>query len=270
MSHLTSLAAPWAPVLASGDDPLSHVIPHELSFSWAKFGDYTITNHVVHADRQRASLLLIVMPIAARAKGVVPTGFRNLVEAVLQFLREDMARPALGQETDKFIPFIWTMFFLILTANLLGMIPLGAFAAPIDVAPEAHRRHGDGQPVDHGRPRRLLLPLHPRQRHARCQGLAGYWQDVFLGHAPVWLCAAHDPPGDRRRARQAVRAGHPSLREHDRRARRDRRPARLRGDRPRDWAARRSASRSPRSSAPCSSTCWSCSWRSCRPTSSRS
>ena len=78
MSQLTSLAASRFPVLAGGDDPLSHVIPHEHSFSWAKFGDYTLTNHLIMLIVS-ALLLLIVMPIAARAKGIVPTGFRNLI-----------------------------------------------------------------------------------------------------------------------------------------------------------------------------------------------
>jgi len=184
MSHLTSLAASWSPVLAGGDDPLSHVIPHELTFSWAKFGDYTLTNHLFMLIVS-AALLLIVMPIAARAKGIVPTGFRNLIEAVLQFLREDMARPVLGKRTDTFIPFIWTMFFLILTSNLLGMIPLGAFAAPIDV----HLKHIGGTATGNisitaGLAICAFLVIHISG--LAIQGPKAYGE-TFLGHAPVWL-----------------------------------------------------------------------------------
>ncbi|MHC5010235.1 MAG: F0F1 ATP synthase subunit A [Planctomycetota bacterium] len=120
------------PLLA---DALDHVLPHEL---W-KVGEYSFTNHVLMLIVS-AVLLVIFLPIAARAPSVVPTGFRNFLEAILQFIREEVARPVLGQNTDKFIPYIWTFFFLILTANLLGMIPLGSFAAPID----AHLSHIGG------------------------------------------------------------------------------------------------------------------------------
>ena len=184
MSHPTSLAASWSPVLAGGDDPLSHVLPHELTFSWAKFGDYTLTNHLFMLVVS-ALLLLIVMPLAARSRGLVPKGFSNLIEAVLQYLREDMVRPVLGELTDKFIPFIWTMFFLILTSNLLGMIPLGAFAAPIDV----HLKHIGGTATGNlsitaGLAICSFILIHVTG--LKVQGPANYGK-TFLGHAPVWL-----------------------------------------------------------------------------------
>jgi F-type H+-transporting ATPase subunit a len=39
------------------------------------------------------------------------------------FLREELARPILKNHTDEYIGFIWTVFFFILSLNLLGMIP---------------------------------------------------------------------------------------------------------------------------------------------------
>lgn len=169
------------PVLASA---LDHVIPHELDFSWARVGDYTITNHVVMLFLS-AILLVILLPIAARSQALVPKGFRNVIEAVLQFLREDMARPALGAATDRFIPFIWTMFCLILTANLLGMVPLGAIGAPID----HHLKHIQGAATGNisitaGLAICSFFAIHIAG--IRAQGLVGYGK-TFLGHAPVWL-----------------------------------------------------------------------------------
>jgi F-type H+-transporting ATPase subunit a len=116
-------------------DPLDHVKAHAL---W-KCGDYTLTNHLLMLI-VAAVILMIALPIAARSRSIVPRGFRNLLEAILQYIREDVARPVLGHHTDHFVPFLWTMFFLILTANLLGMIPLGAMAAPVD----AHLEHIGG------------------------------------------------------------------------------------------------------------------------------
>lgn len=122
-------------LLASADDPLSHVVPHRLF----RVGEYGITNHLVMLVLS-ALLLLIVLPLAARGKGLVPKGLRNMLEAVLQYIREEVARPILGHNTDKFVPVLWTMFFLILTANVLGMIPLGMALATMD----AHLQHMGG------------------------------------------------------------------------------------------------------------------------------
>ncbi|HEV7283033.1 MAG TPA: F0F1 ATP synthase subunit A [Pirellulaceae bacterium] len=48
----------------------------------------------------------------------------NLLESVLLFIRDEVARPAIGKhDADKFLPFLWTLFFFILIGNLLGMVP---------------------------------------------------------------------------------------------------------------------------------------------------
>jgi F-type H+-transporting ATPase subunit a len=69
-------------------------------------------------------LLLIVMPLALRRKGMVLGGFGNAVEGICLYLREEVVRPFLHDKTDKYIGYLWTMFYFILTINLLGMIPL--------------------------------------------------------------------------------------------------------------------------------------------------
>src|SRR6185295_16421835 len=42
------------------------------------------------------------------------------------------AEPALGEHTDRFIKYIWTVFFFILTINLLGLLPLPAITPLIN------------------------------------------------------------------------------------------------------------------------------------------
>ena len=40
------------------------------------------------------------------------------------FIRDEVARPAIGHhDADKFLPYLWTIFFFVLTCNLLGMLP---------------------------------------------------------------------------------------------------------------------------------------------------
>ena len=71
-------------------------------------------------------LLLIFLPLARKiATGRPPRGrIWNAFELVLIFLRDEVARPAIGRhDADRFLPYIWTIFFFILFCNLLGMIP---------------------------------------------------------------------------------------------------------------------------------------------------
>ena len=48
----------------------------------------------------------------------------NLLEAMLVYLRDEVIRPSIGRhDADRFLPFLWTMFFFVLGLNLLGMLP---------------------------------------------------------------------------------------------------------------------------------------------------
>jgi len=71
-------------------------------------------------------IAIIFIPLARRAaKGGLPKGpWWNLFESFLTFIRDDVAKPNLGEhDADRFVPFLWTLFVFILFMNLLGMIP---------------------------------------------------------------------------------------------------------------------------------------------------
>lgn len=106
-------------------NPLRAIVSAPL-FSFS-VGGYTIvvSNHMFMVTVATV-ILLIFLPIAVHPKRLLPKGFQNLIEFICVFLREQVARPLLGHSTDSFIYFVWTMFFLILTLNLLAMIPTEA------------------------------------------------------------------------------------------------------------------------------------------------
>jgi len=71
-------------------------------------------------------LILIFVPLAARIRTGRPPHGRlwGFFEVMLVFIRDQVARPAIGKhEADKYLPFVWTVFFFVLFCNLLGMIP---------------------------------------------------------------------------------------------------------------------------------------------------
>ncbi len=76
--------------------------------------------------------------LADRVKsGEVPKGRAwHALEASLVFIRDEIAHPAIGHGYQKFVPYLWTVFFFILVMNLFGMIPwigaaTGAFAVTL-------------------------------------------------------------------------------------------------------------------------------------------
>ncbi len=57
--------------------------------------------------------------------GQSPKGKRwNALESMVQWVRSDVAVPAMGeQDANKFMPLLWTFFFFILGCNMMGMLP---------------------------------------------------------------------------------------------------------------------------------------------------
>ncbi len=56
-----------------------------------------------------------------------PRGFHNLVEMLIVFVRDELCVPQMGRkEADRFLPFSLTLFFYILTLNILGLFPIFA------------------------------------------------------------------------------------------------------------------------------------------------
>lgn len=83
-----------------------------------------------------ALFLLIFLAFAAKNakanKGRAPSGVQNLVEPIIIFVRDQIAKPSIGEEKyKKFMPALLTLFFFILLNNLLGLIPLFPFGANV-------------------------------------------------------------------------------------------------------------------------------------------
>jgi F-type H+-transporting ATPase subunit a len=94
--------------------------------------DISPTKHVVMLWIA-AALCLSILLVAARvhrrpADDRPPRGFANGIEAVVLYLRNEIILPNVGHHGDRYVPFILTLFFFILFANLLGLVPYGSTA----------------------------------------------------------------------------------------------------------------------------------------------
>lgn len=91
-----------------------------------KIGDYQITKFQVLLLLGAVITASVLVWLGRKMKnGDTPVGtLWNLLESMLFFVRDEIARPAIGEhDGDKYVPFLTTTFFFILTCNLLGMIP---------------------------------------------------------------------------------------------------------------------------------------------------
>jgi F-type H+-transporting ATPase subunit a len=129
----------------ASENPLSHVVPHALQQKEMDLGPLTPEGVITIFSDQIvmmivAGLLLMVgFPILVRRRqdksetgSLVTTGFfASLIEMICVYFRNEVAVPILGEEhADRFIKYIWSAFFFVLTMNLLGIIPIATALSP--------------------------------------------------------------------------------------------------------------------------------------------
>jgi F-type H+-transporting ATPase subunit a len=120
-------------------DPLGHVVQHPLHQIDADLGLLTPAQKITVLSDQiimmivAGILLTIFVPLLVRRRAgtdaigrLVPTGWSNFFESVCQYLRKEVAEPVLGPHTDRFVRYVWSAFFFVLTVNLLGLLPIAA------------------------------------------------------------------------------------------------------------------------------------------------
>ncbi|WP_336208382.1 F0F1 ATP synthase subunit A [Nonomuraea sp. LPB2021202275-12-8] len=82
-----------------------------------------------------SSILVIGFCWAAFAKPkLVPRGVQNVAEYGYMFVRDQVARPFLGKDADRYMGLLVTLFFLVLVWNLMGVIPVLQFPVASHIA----------------------------------------------------------------------------------------------------------------------------------------
>lgn len=134
--------------------------------------DFSITKNVAQLLLTAIVLILLFTSIAKAYKshGVssAPKGKQSFFEPLIVFVRDDIAKGNIGSTSDKYVPYLLTVFFLILINNVLGLIPVSAnltgniaFTLTMSVCT-------------------LII--------VNINGNKNYWAHIFLPHAPkaIW------------------------------------------------------------------------------------
>ncbi len=81
------------------------------------------------------TLLIVVFLIVAKSyrknEERAPKGLQALIEPLVIYVRDDIARPNIGKDYEKYLPYLLTVFFFIILNNFLGLIPFFPFGANI-------------------------------------------------------------------------------------------------------------------------------------------
>lgn len=90
--------------------------------------NFSLTKNVVSIIFICTILCLVFVSIANRYKkypNSAPTGIQNLFEPIILFVRDEIAKPSIGEKKYfRYMPFLLTVFFFIWFTNMLGLIPI--------------------------------------------------------------------------------------------------------------------------------------------------
>jgi F-type H+-transporting ATPase subunit a len=98
--------------------------------------DFSVTKHVLMLWVV-ATLILVTVTWTVRRylrqDRLLPSGFTNALEAIVEFVRDSLVEPNVGRKwTHVWTPFVLTMFLFILSANAFGLIPVFEVIGVID------------------------------------------------------------------------------------------------------------------------------------------
>jgi F-type H+-transporting ATPase subunit a len=106
------------PVKIDGTTDTERKIPFDLS----------ITKNVLSLFINMLILCFIFISIArsyARNVNKAPKGLQSFLEPVILFIRDDLAKPAIGEKKyEKYMPYLLTVFFFIFLSNIFGLLPI--------------------------------------------------------------------------------------------------------------------------------------------------
>jgi len=172
------------------DRIMDAISDHPWPYEWCRFEilgvNVTVMSSAIISMLLTALVLVgVIIPIAQRHK-YLPRGSANVLEVLVLFVRDMIARPALHERAYDFLPFLLTLFVYVFGLNLMGVVPLEAIS------------HATGLP---------LIGHTATSIPAVCGALASLTllSIVFSGLArqtaecrarrgwPTWLCASISP-----------------------------------------------------------------------------
>jgi F-type H+-transporting ATPase subunit a len=130
----------------NGDNGCGFPAPGAEIFQFDAVLTFSIGSLDVHITK--VTLVLVIMAVVLMAfflyafnrPKLVPRGAQNVGEMGYVFIRDGIARETMGKDGDKFVPFLFSLFFFIWLLNFAGIVPFmqipvtSVFAIPVAFA----------------------------------------------------------------------------------------------------------------------------------------
>jgi F-type H+-transporting ATPase subunit a len=112
--------------LLASSDLIDHVSDHPYPWGQVELWGvkFTFMSTNIAAMLLVAALLCVVVIPLARLHGRKRTGVTAALEAIVVFVREMIAKPALHDRADEYLGYLLTLFMFILGMDLIGLVPL--------------------------------------------------------------------------------------------------------------------------------------------------
>jgi F-type H+-transporting ATPase subunit a len=177
------------------DHPLIHLPP-------VAGIDMSVTKHVLMLWIVASVLFLIVTLTVRRylkQDRLVPSGFMNALEFIVEYIRDEIVRPNVGNKwVNSYTPLLVTLFLFILTANVIGLIPVFDALALINHTvlhvPEesffSRMLHGGVTATGNFNVTAALATvtfITIIVAGSRAHGFLGHWKNLVPHGAPIWL-----------------------------------------------------------------------------------
>lgn len=135
--------------------------------------DFSITKNVLSVILSATLLVIILLSVSNRYRkreNMPPKGLQSMLEPIIIFLRDEVAKPAIGHGYEKFMPYLLTLFFFIWFNNILGLMP---------VFPGGANVTGNISVTLVLAIITFFITLFSGNRH--------YWKEIFNPDVPWWL-----------------------------------------------------------------------------------
>jgi F-type H+-transporting ATPase subunit a len=104
-------------------EPINELIDSFDSVPVIDFGFFSITQYTFWLVIILAIVLIVVLIAAKKVKLIPQSRFVGMVEYGYDAIRRNMGEGVIGHGFEKHMPFLATLFFFILIANIVGLIP---------------------------------------------------------------------------------------------------------------------------------------------------
>lgn len=96
--------------------------------------DFSITKNVFTLLLGALFMIVIFLYIASlykNNKNKAPKGIQSFFEPIIEFIRDEVAKPSIGKHYNKYMPFLLSAFFFIWFLNMIGQVPVFPFSGNV-------------------------------------------------------------------------------------------------------------------------------------------